>query len=106
MYGSTGIGSHPGTDHLEAQRIAFDMGLPHLAELPARGVGADMIGRSAGLLVDMPVQVYAGRWQIAPRAGRDMRRTADLVDRDLDQLTEQGDGFTGTFKVQSAGPWT
>jgi methionine synthase II (cobalamin-independent) len=52
------------------------------------------------------VQLYAGRWQVAPRPGTDMRRTADLLERDLDQLTEQGDGFAGTLKVQSAGPWT
>ena len=65
-----------------------------------------MIGRSAGFLVDMPVQLYAGRWQIAPRAGKDLRRTADLLERDLDQATEQGDGYAGPFKIQSAGPWT
>ena len=105
---ATGIGSLPGTDIAEAQRIVFGElpDLPHLAELPGRGPGADMLGRSAGFLVDMPVQLYAGRWQIAPRPGKDLRRTADLLDRDLDQLTEQGDGFTGTVKLQSAGPWT
>ena len=80
--------------------------LPHLVELPARGPGADMIGRSAGFLIEVPVQLYAGRWQVAPRPGRDLRRTADLLERDLDQLTELGEKFTGTVKVQSAGPWT
>lgn len=105
---ATGAGSLPGTDIAEAQRLVFGElpDLPHLPELPARGPGADMIGRSAGFLVDMPVQIYAGRWQVAPRPGRDMRRTADLLDRDLDQATDQGDGFTGTFKIQAAGPWT
>ena len=61
---------------------------------------------SAGFLVELPVQLYAGRWQIAPRPGRDMRRTADLLERDLDQLTERAEGFTGPVKVQAAGPWT
>jgi len=105
---ATGIGSLPGTDIAEAQRIVFGElpGLPHLAELPARGPGADMIGRSAGFLVELPVQLYTGRWQVAPRPGKDLRRTADLLERDLDQLTEQGDGFAGAIKVQSAGPWT
>jgi hypothetical protein len=105
---ATGIGSLPGTDIAEAQRIVLGElpDLPHLAELPARGPGADMIGRSAAFLVELPVQVYAGRWQMAPRPGQDMRRTADLLARDLDQLTEQGDGFAGTLKLQSAGPWT
>ena len=105
---ATGIGSLPGTDVVEAQRIVFGElpQLPHLPELPARGPGADLIGRSAGFLVELPVQLYAGRWQMAPRPGKDLRRTADLLERDLDQAAEQGDGFAGTFKVQSAGPWT
>ncbi|MEV6298520.1 methionine synthase [Actinoplanes sp. NPDC051861] len=105
---ASGIGSLPGTDIAEAQRIVFGElpDLPHLAELPGRGPGSEMIGRTAGFLVELPVQVYAGRWQIASRPSRDLRRTADLLERDLDQLTEQGDGFTGTLKVQAAGPWT
>ena len=105
---ATGIGSLPGTGIAEAQRIVFGElpELPHLAELPARGPGADMLGRSAGFLVELPVQLYAGRWQMASRPGTDLRRTADLLERDLDQLTEQGDGFAGTLKLQSAGPWT
>ncbi|WP_127497492.1 methionine synthase [Actinoplanes solisilvae] len=105
---ATGIGSLPGTDIAEAQRVVFGElpDLPHLAELPARGPGADIIGRSAGFLVDLPVQLYAGRWQVAPRPGQDARRTADLLERDLDQLTEQGDAYSGPLKIQSAGPWT
>jgi hypothetical protein len=105
---ATGIGSLPGTDVVEALRVVFGElpDLPHLPELPARGPGADLIGRSAGFLVELPVQLYAGRWQMAPRPGQDQRRIADLLERDLDQATEQGDGFAGTFKVQSAGPWT
>ncbi|WP_250027384.1 methionine synthase [Paractinoplanes maris] len=105
---ATGIGSLPGTDIAEAQRVVFGElpTLPHLAELPARGPGADLIGRGAGFLVELPVQVYTGRWQVAPRPGKDMRRTADLLERDLDQLTEQGQNYAGPLKLQSAGPWT
>ncbi|GID99056.1 methionine synthase [Paractinoplanes durhamensis] len=105
---ATGIGSLPGTDIVEAQRLIFGElpDLPHLPELPDRGPGADMIGRGAGFLVELPVQLYAGRWQMAPRPGQDARRTADLLERDLDQMTEQGSEFAGTFKVQAAGPWT
>ncbi|GGN02128.1 methionine synthase II (cobalamin-independent) [Actinoplanes campanulatus] len=105
---ATGIGSLPGTDIAEAQRIVLGElpGLPHLPELPERGPGADMIGRTAGFLVELPVQVYAGRWQVAARPGQDLRRTADLLERDLDQLTEQADGYSGPLKIQAAGPWT
>ncbi|HEY6594368.1 MAG TPA: methionine synthase [Asanoa sp.] len=105
---ATGIGSMPGTDIGETQRVVMGElpDLPHLAELPDRGPGADMIGRTAAFLVDLPVELYTGRWRIAARAGRDLRRVLDLIDRDLDQLTEQADGFTGTLKVQAAGPFT
>jgi methionine synthase II (cobalamin-independent) len=105
---ATGIGSLPGTDIAEAQRLVIGElpDFPHLAELPDRGPGADMIGRGAGLLIDLPVQLYAGRWQVAPRRGKDLRRTADLLERDLDQLTDQAGGYAGPMKIQAAGPWT
>jgi hypothetical protein len=104
---ATGIGSLPGTDIREALRIVFgELPLPYLPELPARGPGADLVGRSAGLLVDLPVDLYAARWRVTARPGRDVRRIADLWERDLDALTEQADGYAGPLKVQSAGPWT
>jgi methionine synthase II (cobalamin-independent) len=105
---ATGLGSLPGTDIAEAQRLVLGElpDLPHLAELPDRGPGADIIGRTAGLLVELPVELYAGRWQMARRPGKDQRRIADLMERDLDQLSEQADRFAGPMKVQAAGPWT
>jgi hypothetical protein len=105
---ATGIGSLPGTDIGEAVRLALGElpQLPYLPELPGRGPGADMIGRSAGLLVEMAVELYAGEWRIADRPGRDLRVALDLMERDLDQLTEQADGWKGSLKVQTAGPWT
>ncbi|SCL51015.1 Cobalamin-independent synthase, Catalytic domain [Micromonospora yangpuensis] len=105
---ATGIGSLPGTDIAEAQRIVLGElpVLPHLPELPARGPGADLVGRTGGLLVELPVELYAARWRIAPRPGRDLRRARDLMERDLDQLAEQADGYTGPVKVQVGGPFT
>lgn len=105
---ATGVGSLPGTDVVEAQRIVLGElpDLPHLPELPARGPGADMVGRGALWLPDLPVDLYAGRWRVTSRPGRDLRRTRDLLDRDLDALTEAADGYTGPLKVQAAGPWT
>lgn len=105
---ATGIGSLPGTDVAEACRMVLGElpGLPHIPELPDRGPGADMIGRGAGLLVSLPVELYAGQWKLAGRPGRDLRRTRDLMERDLDALTEAAEGYRGPLKLQAAGPWT
>ncbi|PZF84544.1 methionine synthase [Micromonospora deserti] len=105
---ATGIGSLPGTDIAEAQRMVLGElpALPHLPELPARGPGADLIGRTAGLLVELPVELYAARWRIAPRPGRDLRRARDLMERDLDQLAEQAEEYAGVIKIQAGGPFT
>jgi hypothetical protein len=105
---ATGVGSLPGTDIAEALRTVLGElpDLPYLPELPARGPGAELIGRTAGLLVDLPVELYAARWRTTARPGRDARRTADLWERDLDTLTDLADGYTGALKIQAAGPWT
>lgn len=81
-------------------------GLPYLPELPARGVGADMVGRTAGLLVDMPVEVQPSGWRLTGRPGRDHRRAVDHLRRDLDGLEEVGNGYEGPLKIQVCGPWT
>ena len=105
---ATGIGSLPGTDVVDAVAMTLDdlPELPYLPELPARGPGADLLGRTAARLVDLPVELYAARWRMAARPGRDLRRAADLWERDMDALTERADGYTGPLKVQLAGPWT
>lgn len=105
---ATGVGSHPGKDHLEAARVVFGEvpGLPYLPELPARGVGADMVGRTAALLVDLPVEVQPSGWRLTDRPGRDHRRAVDHLRRDLDGLEEAGHAYEGPLKVQVCGPWT
>jgi hypothetical protein len=105
---ATGVGSLPGTDIVEAVTSTFGElpDLPYLPELPDRGPGADMIGRTAGLLVDLPAELYAGRWRVGGRPGRDRRRIRDLLERDLDVLAEGGQGYTGPLKIQATGPWT
>lgn len=98
----------PGTDPLEAMRFIVDElpDLPHLAELPNRGVGADMIGRTAGLLIDLSVDATTRGWRLADRPGRDVRRAQSLLSRDLDALEEVADGYQGPLKLQVCGPWT
>lgn len=105
---ATGVGSHPGEDHLEALRVVFGElpDLPYLPELPDRGVGADMIGRTASLLVEMPVEVQPSGWRLTDAPGRDLRRAHDHLTRDLDGLEEIAQSYTGPLKVQVCGPWT
>jgi methionine synthase II (cobalamin-independent) len=80
--------------------------LPHLPELPARGAGADITGRAAAMLIDMPVETTPAGWKLADRPGRDQRRAAGLLSADLDAAQEAAGDWHGPFKVQVCGPWT
>ncbi|MFK0010327.1 methionine synthase [Streptomyces sp. NPDC091027] len=106
--GATGVGSLPGGDAREAAKTATGSfeDFPYLPELPARGPGADMIGRSTGLLVDMYAHVEPSGWRIGDRPGRDTRRARSWLGEDLDALEEFTQGYTGRLKVQAVGPWT
>lgn len=106
---ATGIGSLPGTDPLEAARVVAGElpDLPHLPELPARGVGADLIGRTTALLVDLATEVVPSGYRVTARPGRDHRRAVDLLRTDLDALDEALDAARPIWvKLQAAGPWT
>jgi methionine synthase II (cobalamin-independent) len=105
---ATGVGSMPGTD--PAQACAVVLGelpdFPFLPELPGRGVGADMIGRTAALLVDLPVETTPGGWKFAAKAGRDQRRAASFLAFDLDAAQQAADGYAGPYKISVCGPLT
>ncbi|MCR6489338.1 methionine synthase [Amycolatopsis sp. OK19-0408] len=108
---ATAIGSMPGTDPAEAAAIVFGElpDFPHLPELPARGVGADMLGRTAALLVDLAVEVVPSGYRVAARPGHEHRRAVDLLRWDLDavqEAREKAGAAPPAFKVQLAGPWT
>jgi methionine synthase II (cobalamin-independent) len=101
----------PGTDPLEAARVVFGElpDFPYLPELPDRGLGADVIGRTAGLLVDIAVEVMPTGYRVTARPGKEHRRGVDLLRRDLDAVEEtiERTGVTPrAIKVQAAGPWT
>jgi hypothetical protein len=105
---ATGIGSMPGTNPAEAMAVILGElpDLPHLPELPGRGVGADMVGRTAGLLVDLPVETTPAGWKLAARPSRDQRRAVGLRSADLDAAQEAAGDWAGPFKLQVCGPWT
>jgi len=107
---ASGVGSWPGTDVVDAVRTTFgelpEPHVPYLPELPARGPGADLIGRAAALLVDMPVDLQPVGWRLVDRPGRDLARAQAWLRQDLDVLAEVADEYAGPLKLQSAGPWT
>jgi methionine synthase II (cobalamin-independent) len=104
----TGIGSWPGTDQADATKIAFAEcpDLPYLPELPARGPGAQLVGRGAALLTGLAVDLQPAGWRLADAPGRDARQARSLLRQDLDVLEEVAQGYVGPVKVSVAGPWT
>lgn len=108
----TGIGSMPGTDAREATAIVNgELDFAYLAELPGRGVGADMIGRMAAILVDLPIDAGTMGYRLTPGRSGLARRARDYLSADLDAVEElwDGAGFIGTgrrFKIQACGPFT
>jgi methionine synthase II (cobalamin-independent) len=110
---ATGIGSWPGTSPRQAAEVVVGElhRLPHLVELPARGVGADMIGRAGAILVDIAIDTTTRGYRVAARPGAVSRRARSFLDEDVDALEEawENAGLRGsrrTVKVQAPGPVT
>jgi methionine synthase II (cobalamin-independent) len=110
---ATGIGSWPGTSPRHAAEIVLGElhTLPHLVELPARGVGADMIGRAGALLVDIGIDTVPRGYRIAGGRSAVARRASSLLDEDIDAFEEAWEkaglgGGARTVKVQAPGPVT
>lgn len=107
---ATGIGSMPGEDLHEAIRVVLGElpDVPYLPELPARGAGASMIGRSLAL-IELDADLQPAGWRLTGTAGgqgRDQRRAQSRLAQDLDVLEELTQDYTGAFKLQVTGPWT
>ena len=65
-----------------------------------------MIGRTAGMLVELYARVEPSGWRIGDRPGRDTKRARSWLGEDLDALEEFTQGYEGPLKVQAVGPWT
>lgn len=97
-----GLGALPGTDLARAADVVLsELPLPHIPQLPDRGVGSDLIGRTAAML-EIPVARGPRGWRVAARSSKD----ADRMERDLDYLEELWHGKVDTVKVQLVGPFT
>ncbi len=109
---ATGIGSLPGTDsHEWARTIAGELPeFPHVPELPARGPGADMVGRTMSLLAevapDLAVDTTPTGWRFADAPGRVMTRARSWLAEDLDGIEQAVAGRATPLKEQLVGPWT
>lgn len=97
-----GLGPLPGTDLEQAADVVLsESPLPHIPQLPDRGLGSDAVGRTAALL-EIPVGRGPRGWRAAPRH----QGARDLMARDLDTLEELWAGKAERVKVQLTGPWT
>ncbi|BCI89966.1 hypothetical protein NIIDMKKI_51720 [Mycobacterium kansasii] len=102
---ATGIGSWPGTAARPAAEVVVGEladALAHLVELPARGVGADMLGRAGALLLDLAVDTVPRGYRIVARPGTVTRRAVSLLNEDMDALEEAWE----TAGLRGAGRWS
>ena len=110
---ATGVGSWPGTTARQAAEVVVGElhTLTHLVELPARGLGADLIGRAGALLVDIGIDTVPRGYRIASGRSTALRRAVSLLGEDIDALEEAWEraGLRGSgraVKVQAPGPIT
>ena len=111
MSRATGVGSMPGTtDAVYAEAVRLVLGelpdLPHVPELPGRGVTAAMTGRGLAVVDGLAADLQPAGWRLTDTSGIDHRRARSLLAQDLDAVEELAQGYVGTFKTQVAGPWT
>ena len=111
MTAATGIGSMPGTTdaaYAEATRAVLDLlpDLPHVLELPGRGVHSGMTGRGLAVVSGLAADLQPAGWRLTDTSGVDHRRARSQLAQDLDTLEERAQGWSGAFKTQVVGPWT
>jgi len=105
---ASGVGGMPGEDVREALQIILgEVGeLPFVPELPARGAGAEMIGRSLAMLDGLGVDLQPAGWRLTTGESRDQRRARSLLAQDLDVVEELLPASVPVVKQQVTGPWT
>ncbi|WP_243399856.1 hypothetical protein [Arthrobacter glacialis] len=108
---ATALGPWPGTDPVEAAKVSLGLftspHLPVLVDLPARGVGSDPVGRTAALLVELPVDVQPYGWRFVDRPGQDLRRATSALSTDINVLADvagAGEIHPEDLKIHVMGP--
>nr|MBA2560823.1 methionine synthase [Propionibacteriales bacterium] len=83
---ATGIGSMPGEDFGDSMHTVLgEVGdLPHVVELPDRGVAAGMVGRTLGMVTGLGADLQPAGWRLTDAPGVDQRRARSLLAQDLD----------------------
>lgn len=96
----------PGTDYVDSTSLVLgEVGdLPFLVELPDRGPGASMVGRTLATVTELGADLQPAGWRLTAATSSDQRRARSTLASDLDVAAELGGGSTGRFKLQIAGP--
>ena len=113
---ATAIGSFPGTDVQEVTRIVAGelVDFPVIPELPARGPGADMVGRTLGILAstgsEWSAETTPTGWRLSGTSAGTLtsatRAAQSLLGQDLDAAEEVWSRHDGPIKMAVTGPWT
>ncbi|MEY3408040.1 MAG: hypothetical protein RL038_1101, partial [Actinomycetota bacterium] len=109
---ATGLGSLPGESATDAVRLAVDNSadLVFLPELPERGPGADMIGRTFALLNELDeslsIETTPSGWRLSRGDSRVMRRARSWYHEDLDEFEKVVSSNPARLKFQFTGPIT
>ena len=96
----------PGEDAREAARTVtgtLEALRRSCRSCPARGPGADMTGRTVGLLAELYAHVEPSGWRLSDRPGRDTRRARSWLGEDLDALEEFTQGTAVHRRAEGLG---
>lgn len=101
------LGPMPGTSIVEAADIIMgETELPAIPQLPERGLGSDLVGRTASMLEAITIDRGPRSWRMTARPQLLTRRAWDRLERDLDEVQQVWGETVPRIKVQALGPWS
>lgn len=99
----------PGVDPVESADIVFGEcldGRVHVPVLPARGLGADSVGRTGAILKDLVLDRGPRSWRVARNPSRVTWLARDFLSRDVDACEAVWGSAVRTVRLPVVGPWT